>query len=133
MMNSKRVKDLMTRDVKFCLQEDTAYRAARMMEVDQIGVLPVVDSLESQKLTGILTDRDLAMRVTASGNDPKKVRVQDIMSGIPISCRVEDEVSRATQAMIEFNIRRVPVVDSTSRLMGILSRHDVEADALLPQ
>ena len=132
-MNSKRCKDLMTRDVKFCLPEDTAYHAARMMEVDQVGVLPVVENAESQKLTGIVTDRDLAMRVTASGCDPKKVRVQDIMSGIPISCRVEDEVSRATQAMAEFNIRRVPVVDSTSRLMGILSRSDVEAATHLPQ
>ena len=132
-MNSKRCKDLMTRDVKFCLPEDTAYHAARMMEVDQVGVLPVVENAESQKLTGIVTDRDLAMRVTASGCDPKKVRVQDIMSAIPISCRVEDEVSRATQAMTEFNIRRVPVVDSTSRLMGILSRSDVEAAAHLPQ
>lgn len=130
-MNSKRCRDLMTRDVIFCLPEDTAYHAARMMEVDQVGVLPVVDNLESQKLTGILTDRDLAMRVTASGSDPKKVRVQDIMSGTPISCRVEDEVSRASQAMTEFNIRRVPVVDSTSRLMGILSRSDVEAAACL--
>ncbi|HKX12770.1 MAG TPA: CBS domain-containing protein [bacterium] len=120
----------MTRDVKFCLPEDTAYHAARMMEVDQVGVLPVVDNLESQKLTGILTDRDLAMRVMALGGDPKKVRVQDIMSGTPISCRVEDEVSRACHAMAEFNIRRVPVVDSTSRLMGILSRSDVEAEAL---
>lgn len=128
-MNAKRCKDLMTREVKFCLPEDTAYHAARIMEVDQIGALPVVEDLESQKLTGILTDRDLAMRVTASGSDPRKVRVHDIMSGTPISCRVEDEVSRATQAMAEFNIRRIPVVDSTSRLMGILSRTDVEAAA----
>ena len=131
-MNSKRCKDLMTRDVKFCLPGDSAYHAARMMEVDQVGALPVVDNMESQKLTGILTDRDLAMKVTASGNDPKKVRVDDIMSGTPISCRVEDEVSRAAQAMEEFNIRRVPVVDSTSRLMGILSRSDVEAANFLP-
>lgn len=126
-MNFKRCKDVMTRDVKFCLPQDTAYQAARMMEVDQVGVLPVVEDAESQKLTGILTDRDLAMRVTASGIDPKTVRVHAIMSSTPISCRVEDEISRASHAMIEFNIRRVPVVDSTSRLVGILSRSDVDA------
>ena len=125
-MNSKRCKDLMTRDVKFCLPEDTAFQAARMMDVDQVGALPVVEDMESQKLTGILTDRDLAMRVTASGADPKKVRVHDIMSGTPISCRPEDEIARAVHAMSEFKVRRLPVVDSTSRLMGILSRSDLE-------
>lgn len=121
-----RCKDLMKWDVKFCLPQDTAYTAAKIMELHQVGVLPVVEDAHSMRLVGIITDRDLAIKIVAAGRDSKQTRIADLMSGYPISCHVEDDVLRASHAMDEFHIRRIPVVDSTLTLLGIISRTDLQ-------
>lgn len=130
-MTRMRCKDLMVWDVKFCLPHDTAHTAARIMELNQIGVLPVVEDAASMRLTGILTDRDLAMKVVATGRDPKSVRVADVMSEFPVSCLAEDDVFKASQAMDDFNIRRLPIVDPARTLLGIISRSDLVPPAVV--
>lgn len=95
---------------------------ARMMEKDDIGAIPIG---KNDKLIGMLTDRDIAVRVVAKGLDPAKVKAEDVMTKGIIWCRTTESVEDAIHLMDQKKIRRLPVIDDNKRLVGMLSLGDI--------
>jgi CBS domain-containing protein/osmotically-inducible protein OsmY len=117
-------KDLMTRNPEACVYTDTAARVGQMMKSEDVGPIPIVAGRGDKHLIGIVTDRDLALKVVAEGRDPNSVRVEEIMSRDVVSCRPEDDVERALHSMTERKVRRIPIVDQNGKLVGIISQAD---------
>ncbi len=118
-------KDVMTKDPTCCEPGDSVVKVAQIMKREDVGSVPVVDSKSSRKLVGIVTDRDLVLKVIAEGHDPKTTRVEEVMSKELVTCRADDDVDVAMQAMAQFQLRRIPIVDNDDRLVGIISQADV--------
>lgn len=118
-------EELMTRNPKCCVPSDSAVRAARMMKIEDVGSLPVCSSAESNRLIGIVTDRDLCMEVIAEARDPNQTRVETCMTREPVTCRIDEELEAALDRMEANQIRRIPVVDASGMLVGIISQADV--------
>jgi CBS domain-containing protein len=116
------VKDVMTKGVEIVRPDATLEEAAKKMKSFDIGPLPVCDG---EKLVGVLTDRDITVRATAEGRDPKQTKVQEIMSKELIYCVEDQDVEEAAKLMQSKQIRRVPVLNRDKRLVGILSLGDL--------
>jgi CBS domain-containing protein len=120
----KTCRDLMTREVKCCLETDTVDQAAQLMKDQDIGPVPIVEE-GTGRLIGIVTDRDLAVKVVAEGRDPKATRISDIMTSNLITCGPTDSVDQAVRLMEEHQIRRIPVCDDSGRIQGIIAQADI--------
>lgn len=118
-------KELMTSDPAFCLPEDNVVRAAMLMKQHDIGSVPVVSDRNTMKLAGIVTDRDVTLRVVAEQRDYYNTKLSDVMSSDLVTCSENDDYEAVLKAMAEKQIRRVPVVDSDERLVGIISQADI--------
>ena len=121
-----KVADVMTKDVKLASPEDTVQQAARVMSEQDTGVLPVG---ENDRLVGMVTDRDLAVRALAAGKDPAKTKLREVMSGEPRYVFEDEPVEKAAATMAEQQVQRVPVLNRDKRLVGILSVGDVAREA----
>lgn len=116
-----KVQDVMTRDVCMTSPEETIEKAARLMDDMDVGALPVGDG---ERLVGMITDRDIAVRAVAKGNGPK-TKVADIMSSSVKYCYSDEDLSHISDNMADIQLRRLPVVDRDKRLVGILSLADI--------
>jgi len=117
--------DVLTKDPVCCLPDDTVEQAARLMKKEDVGPIPVIESRQSKKLLGIVTDRDMAVKVVAEGRDNKQTKVEEIMTRNPVTCHPNDDLQVALDAMAQHQIRRVPVVDDQGRITGIIAQADV--------
>ena len=124
-MNMKRSRDVMTRDLVYCLPDETVANVAQLMKKEDIGPILIIDNDESKRLVGIVTDRDLALKVVGEGRDPQNTKVEDIMTVKIVTSRANDDVQKAMKAMAQYQLRRIPVVDDNDRLVGIISQADV--------
>jgi CBS domain-containing protein len=113
--------------------ENTIVEVARLMKSEDIGPVPIVDNEASRTLVGIITDRDIVLKVIADGKDPKTTRVGDAMSKKLVTCRAVDDVDVAMQAMAQFQLRRIPVVEDNMMLVGIISQADVATRVDAPE
>ena len=120
-----KVADCMTRDVRLGSPDMTLREAAREMSECDAGALPIG---ENDRLVGMLTDRDIAIRGVAEGKGPD-ARVREVMSGDVRWCWEDDEVEDALRCMGEEQIRRMPVLSRAKRLVGIISLADLSAAA----
>jgi CBS domain-containing protein len=120
-----RVRHVMTKDPSWCLPTDPAPRAARIMRDEDTGIVPVIENEQSQKVVGVVTDRDLCMNVVAEGRDPHSVTVATCMTSAVVTCSPNDAVEKATELMKDNQIRRVPVIDEQGSLLGIVSMADL--------
>lgn len=123
------IREVMTRDPSCCIPSDTVATAAQTMRREDVGPVPVVSDHSEKRLVGILTDRDLAVRVVAEGRDPHNTRVDEVMTTNPVTCREDDDVMNVIRLMADHQIRRIPVVDSSSRLAGIVAQADIARHA----
>ena len=117
--------DVMTENPVCCLPTDAVSQAAREMRREDIGAIPVINDERSRKLIGIVTDRDMAIKVVAESRDPNYTKVHDVMTTVIVACRANDDLSSATDAMEEYQLRRIPVIDDDDRIVGIISQADV--------
>lgn len=129
----ERVRDLMTENPVSILPHISVATAATIMLDRDIGLLPVVESVESKKLIGVVTDRDLAIKIAAEGLDPHSTRTDDIMTRNPGTCSPDDGIAAVVKVMEERQVRRVPVVDNTGRLVGIVAQADVALRSAEPE
>jgi CBS domain-containing protein len=120
----KNVRDLMTQNPRAVRPDDTVVDAARMMRDENVGSLPVVDS---DRLIGMITDRDLSVRVVAEGRDPSEVSVQEIASRNPVTAEATSDLNEALQLMARHQVRRLPVTEE-GRLVGIIAQADVAGE-----
>ncbi|HVL67091.1 MAG TPA: CBS domain-containing protein [Vicinamibacterales bacterium] len=117
--------EVMTREPACCEPGESIVRAATMMKREDVGALPVVESHEDKKLIGIVTDRDIVVKVLAEGAPVDRATVRDAMTTNPAMCRESDDVERAVQVMSDRQVRRMPIVDEQGRLVGIIAQADV--------
>ncbi len=117
--------EIMTPDPVCCEPGDSIAFVAQIMKQEDVGSVPVVESRDSRKLLGIVTDRDLVIKVLAGGRPFDGATVSDAMTTHPLSCRVDDDVEKAVSAMADRQVRRMPVVDADGRLAGIIAQADV--------
>ncbi len=117
--------DVMTRNPVCAQPEDTVVNVARLMKEKDIGPVPIVEDKISKKLLGIVTDRDLAIKVVAAGRDPKTTLVKDVMTKVVITCRADDDIETTLDAMSQNQLRRILVVDDGNMLVGIIAQADV--------
>lgn len=109
----------------FCLPEDTVDVAARIMRRERIGSIPVVTDERRRELIGVISDRDLALKVVGESREAGRTTVYDVMTSAVIACRDEDDVLSAILTMEDHSLRRIPVVNLAGRLIGIISHEDV--------
>ena len=129
----KKCSNVMTRDVVACTPENTIVEVARLMKTEDIGPVLIVDNETNNTLVGIITDRDIVLKVIADGQDANTTRVGDAMSKKLVTCRPDDDVSVAMQSMAQFQLRRIPVVEDNMRLVGIISQADVATRVDAPE
>ena len=119
---SKHVADVMTQGAATVHPTDSVSEAARAMRKHDVGAIPVVDE---GMLVGILTDRDIAVRVVADGKDPNMMRASQVASVNLVVVHPEQSLDEATELMGARQLRRLPVFDGEGRLVGMLAQADV--------
>jgi CBS domain-containing protein len=117
-----KVQDVMTRDPRSVSPDASAREAATIMRDEDIGIVPVV---EGSRLIGVVTDRDLALRLVADGRDGNTT-VREVMSSRKIAtCRPDEDLDRVMDTMAREQVRRIPIVDERGSLVGIVAQADV--------
>ncbi|WP_426196099.1 CBS domain-containing protein [Massilia sp. DWR3-1-1] len=121
-----RIGEICTTSTIFCTRDDSVQDAAMKMRQHHVGDLVVIDQPDDDKLpVGILTDRDIVVSVIALGLDPASLLVGDIMSDDLDTCHADDDVYETIERMHRRGVRRLPVVDGSGRLSGIVSADDL--------
>ncbi len=117
--------DVMTPKPVCCTVSDMVGIAAQLMNQQNVGSIPVIDNPQSMMLVGIVTDRDLAMKVLAEGRNPQQTLVQDVMTTNLVTCYSDDELMGTLDLMSEHQVRRIPVIDHEGHIVGIISQADI--------
>jgi len=120
-----KIREVMTPNPVCCLPTDTAQRVAQVMRDQNVGSMPVVADMQSLKLIGMITDRDICCSLVAEGLDPKNTTIEKHISGELVTCRDGENLDKCERAMQGHQIRRIPVVDSDGRCIGIVSQADL--------
>jgi CBS domain-containing protein len=102
------IKDVMTSDPCTIDADKSVAYAAKMMRDEDVGLAPIV---EGDKLIGMLTDRDIAIRVVAEGKDPNQVTVREVASNQVVTIDPQQDLSEALRIMAKHQVRRLPVVE----------------------
>lgn len=123
----KTCHEVMTKNPACCLPSNNVSIAAQLMKEENVGSIPVIESTETKKLIGIVTDRDLAIQVLANrnGQNDKSMNVVDVMTHEVVICRESDDVQKAVDLMAKHQLRRMPVVDQNHTIVGIISQADI--------
>jgi CBS domain-containing protein len=121
----KKCNEVMTKSPVCCLQNDTVSKVAELMRSKDIGGVPIIENEQTKKLIGIVTDRDLALKIVAGGRDPKSMKAEEVMTRKVVTCRAEDDLQKALDAMSQHRLRRIPVVDNNNGIVGIIAQADV--------
>jgi CBS domain-containing protein len=124
-----KVDNVMTRNPTCCVPSDSIIAVAQNMLDRGIGAIPVVSDQNSRKLIGIITDRDIVTRVVAQSANLRRVRAEDVMTKYPLHCRPDEPLSRCEEIMQREQVRRVPVIDSNERCVGIVAQADIARHA----
>lgn len=122
-------RDVMSADPTYCLPSDPVDGVAQLMVLQGVESLPVVQDAQTSKLIGLVTDRNLTVRVVAEGRDPKGTIIEEIMMPEPVTCRPTDDVQQALENMVEHQLRRLPVVDDNGFLIGVIAQADIVLSA----
>ncbi|MFI1968881.1 CBS domain-containing protein [Streptomyces cinnamoneus] len=117
-----KAKDIMHPGAQWITRDETLSRAAQVMEMLDVGALPVSD--ENSRLCGIVTDRDIVVKCLARGRDPAKVTAGELCEGTPRWIDADADVQEVLNEMERHRIRRLPVVEN-KRLVGMISEADV--------
>ena len=121
----KKCNEVMTKNPVCCLPNDMAAKVAKSMKRKNVGSIPVIENEKTRKLVGIVTDRDLALKIVAKELDAKSTKVEAVMTRKVVTCRAEDDLQKALDAMSEHQLRRIPIVDKDNKILGIITQADV--------
>jgi len=116
------IKDVMTSDPCTIDADKSVAYAAKMMRDEDVGLAPIV---QSDKLVGMLTDRDIAVRVVAEGKDPERVTVREVASKQVVTVDPQQDLEEALRIMAKHQVRRLPVLEEDGRLVGVVAQADV--------
>src|SRR4051812_38448287 len=121
-MAGKTARDIMTPDCKCVGENDSVADAARALADNDVGAMPICG--EDDRLKGMITDRDIVVKVLAQGKDPGSTKVAELAEGKPVTIGADDSIEEALDVMSEHKIRRLPVIDGHD-LVGIISQADI--------
>lgn len=121
-----KVMEIMSKGPQCVRPQDKLIDAASVMKRLDVGAVPICDH---DKLAGMLTDRDIAVRAVAEGRNPRETTVGDVMSSGIVYVFEDQDVTEAADIMEKHQIRRVPVLNQGKRLVGILSLGDIATTA----
>lgn len=117
-----KVKEIMHKGVEWVSPDTSVAVLAKKMKKFDVGALPVS---ENDRLIGMVTDRDVAVRAIANGKDASKLTARDIMTRGIIWCRADSSAAEAVHLMETKKVRRLPVIDENKRMIGMLSLGDI--------
>lgn len=126
---SKTAREIMSSDAQCVGENESIVEAAQKMARLDVGALPICG--EDDRLKGMLTDRDIVVKVLADGRDPQQTRAGELGQGKPVTIGADDPVEEALQTMKDHKVRRLPVIDG-HRLIGVVSQGDI-ATELAPE
>jgi CBS domain-containing protein len=126
-----KVREIMSAKPVCCVASDTAQHVAQIMRERNVGSVPVVDDLQSRKLLGMITDRDLCLAIVAHGLNPTNTPIKPYLTVQAHSCRDGENIETCARLMQEYQVRRIPVVDSDGRVIGIVAQADLALKANL--
>jgi CBS domain-containing protein len=121
----KKCNEVMTKKTVCCLPDDMVTDAAESMKNEHVGSIPIIEDVQTRRLAGIITDRDLAIRILAEGLDAKSTKLETIMTRNVVTCKAEDDLQKAVDAMSKHQLRRIPIVDDDNKILGIIAQADV--------
>ena len=124
--------EVMTPSPTCCNSQHTAIEAAELMRREDVGLVPVTSD-DGRKLIGVLTDRDIVLKVVAEGRDPRSTAVTDVMSTDIVSCLPQESVESVMELMATRQVRRIPIIDPDGSLVGIVAQADVATRIANPQ
>jgi CBS domain-containing protein len=124
-------RDLMNEGCECVGESETVAEAARKLADLNVGSMPICG--DDNKLKGMVTDRDIAVKVVAQGKDPAQTKVGELGEGVPVTVGTDDSAGDVLKAMADNQVRRVPVLDADKRLVGIVSQADVATRASADQ
>lgn len=127
------VREVMTANPVCCTADTTLEAAAQLMLTNRCGAIPVVGSLMTRRVVGIITDRDIACRAVSMGKDPARTPVEECMSTPVVTVSPDLSLEACCQLMERHLIRRIPVVNTLGQCEGIITQADIaeRAPALL--
>ena len=118
-----KIKECMSKDVCFVKSDCNIYDAARIMNENHIGCIPICN--DEKNIVGVITDRDIVLRGVACDKNLKTTPISQIMTTNVYTCKCDDEVQNAENLMKKNQIRRIPVVDNKDKMVGILTTGDL--------
>jgi CBS domain-containing protein len=116
------IRDVMTSNPRTVETSSSVVEAARLMKSEDVGALPIV---EGDRAVGMVTDRDIVLRVVAAGGDAQSTTVGDVASRDLVTVDPDQSLEEAARLMAQHQLRRIPVTEEDGRLVGILSQGDV--------
>lgn len=116
-------REIMTPGAQCVQASETILDAARRLAQLSVGALPICG--EDDRLHGMLTDRDIVVKVLAAGKDPRAVHASELAQDETVTVRADDDADQVIRTMSERQVRRVPVIDQNKRLVGIVTQADV--------
>jgi CBS domain-containing protein len=119
---AKKARDIMTPDAQCVGENDTVLDAAKRLAELGVGAMPICG--EDDRLKGMLTDRDIVVKVLAQGKDPSSTTAGELGDGKPVTIGADDSATDALRTMAEHQVRRLPVIDGHD-LIGMVSQADV--------
>jgi CBS domain-containing protein len=127
-MADQKARDIMSSDCSCIGESDSVLDAAKRLAELDVGAMPICG--EDDRLKGMITDRDIVVKVLAQGKDPASVRAGELGAGDgeTVTIGADDPVSEAVRTMIDKKVRRLPVIDEY-RLVGIVSQADIARNA----
>ena len=115
-------RDVMSSDCQCIGENETVLDAAKRLAELNVGAMPICG--EDDRLKGMITDRDIVVKVIAEGKDPAETKVSELAQGKPVTIGADDSIQEALQTMAQHKVRRLPVIDGHS-LIGIVSQGDL--------
>ena len=123
---AKMIRDAMTPDPRSVQSSTPITEVAQLMKSEDVGVIPIVDGTN---LVGVVTDRDIVLRVVAEGNDAQTATAGDIASSSLVTVDPQQDLDEALRLMAQHQVRRLPVVEEDGRLVGMLAQADVARES----
>jgi CBS domain-containing protein len=117
-----KARDIMTGGATCVREDETIAEAAKRMAENDIGALPICGT--DDRLKGMITDRDIAIRVVAQGRDPQTTKAGEFAQGEAVTIGADDSIDEALSTMARYQVRRLPVIDG-HKLVGIIAQADV--------
>lgn len=121
----KKTSKVMTKNPVFCLSTDMVVKAAKLMKNENVGSIPVVENEQTQELIGIVTDRDLVLKVVAEGFDAASTQIDAVMTHKVVTCLADDDLQKVMDTMSRHQLRRIPIINENKKILGMISQADV--------